>query len=249
MRTFTILADFQKVKTIFWGHKPQTPGTLQVRFSNRMKGNWALPHPSRNFDIAAGAGCFVSRLKTSTVIRPRRKNAVGSSSSEKSVKKICDEPQSGSFARIGALLFVLWSVLHVWVGYAGLRKYLTQGTPGLWNLLIGGVNVPRAAFQHSTDTVTVYAQGQLLLNFCIDVGGYGVLGLFVAWMIWTRCSWTGYFIGLVVIGIADLTFLFAMVTSGVIESNAGSVGGPVIWFVAVAITPFGLPKFRKNPQS
>jgi len=31
-----------------------------------------------------------------------------------------------------------------------------------------------------------------------------------------------------------------MVVPGVIELNVGTVGGPVIWFVAVVLTPFGL---------
>ena len=69
--------------------------------------------------------------------------------------------------------------------------------------------------------------------------------LFVAWLILKRASWTGYLLGLLVIGIADLTFLFAMVVPGVIELNAGSVGGPVIWFIAVVLTPFGLPAWRR----
>ena len=155
--------------------------------------------------------------------------------------------KAGISAKIGAMLFVMWSLLHIGVGYAGIRPYLTAGTPGLWNMFIGGIHAPRAAFQHATDPDTAYAQSQLLLNFCIDVGGYGVLGLFVAWMICTRASWIGFFIGLFVIGIADLTFLFAMVTPGVIELNAGSVGGPVIWFLAVVITPFGLPALRRSP--
>ena len=68
----------------------------------------------------------------------------------------------------------------------------------------------------------------------------------MAWLILKRASWTGYLLGLVVIGIADLAFLFAMVVSGVIELNAGSVGGPVIWFVAVILTPFGLPKLNRQ---
>ena len=72
-----------------------------------------------------------------------------------------------------------------------------------------------------------------------------MLGFFVAWMILKRASWTGYLIGLLVIGIADLSFLFALVVVGVIELNAGTVGGPVLWFLAVLITPFGLPAWRK----
>ena len=149
-------------------------------------------------------------------------------------------------AKVGAGLFVLWGVLHVWVGAEGVRQYLTAGTPGLWGLLTGGHAVPRAAFVHATDPVTLFAQGQLVLNFCLDVGGYGVLGFFVAWLILKRASWTGYLIGLAVIGVADLAFLFALVVPGVIELSAGTIAGPVLWFLAVAITPFGLPARRRD---
>lgn len=151
---------------------------------------------------------------------------------------------SGTAAKAGALLFLLWSVLHIWVGFEGIHQYLTQGTPGLWNLVIGGSLVPRSAFQHTPDATTAFAQGQLLLNFCIDVGGYGVLGLVVAWLIWTQASWLGYFLGVAIIGIADMTFLLAMVTSGVIAFSVESISGPVIWFLAVLITPFGLPMLK-----
>jgi hypothetical protein len=148
-------------------------------------------------------------------------------------------------AKIGAYVFMLWSVLHVWVGIEGVHQYLNGGTTGLWNMLIGGSAVPRSAFIHATDPATLVAHGQLMLNFCIDVGGYGVLGFFVAWLIQQRASWVGYFLGLIVIGIADLAFLFAMVVPGVIELNAGTIGGPVLWCIAIVITPFGLPKLSK----
>jgi len=154
-------------------------------------------------------------------------------------------PTSGTAAKIGAVLFLLWGVLHIWVGYEGIHQYLVGGAQGQWNMVIGGSHAPRDAFIHATDAITARAHGQLLLNFCIDVGGYGVLGLAVAWLFWARASWVGYFIGLVAIGICDLTFLFVLVTPGIIELNAGTVGGPVLWFLAIAITPFGLPSLRK----
>jgi len=89
--------------------------------------------------------------------------------------------------------------------------------------------------------LTANVHAHIILNFCLDVGGYGVLGLFVAWMIWKQGSWVGYLVGLIVIGIGDLAFLFVQVVPGIIERNAGTIGGPVLWFLAVAITPFGLP--------
>ena len=71
-----------------------------------------------------------------------------------------------------------------------------------------------------------------------------MLGLFVAWLIWTQASWLGYVLGVVVIGICDLTFTFAMVLSGVIEPNVPTIAGPIIWILAVIITPFGMPSWK-----
>ena len=88
----------------------------------------------------------------------------------------------GRAAKVGAAMFVLWSVLHIWVGFEGLQQYMTGETRAQWNMVIGGAKAPLQAFQHTMDPVTAHAQSQLLINFCIDVGGYGVLGLFVAWI-------------------------------------------------------------------
>ena len=152
------------------------------------------------------------------------------------------KPKVGMAGKIGASLFVLWGILHVWVGAEGLHQYLVGDANDMWSMLIGGRAVPKAAFQTTTDAVTAFAQKQLILNFCIDVGGYGVLGLAIAYLIWKRASWAAYFLGVFIIGIADLAFLFSMVTTGVIELNAGTIGGPVIWLFAIAITPWGMPK-------
>jgi hypothetical protein len=72
------------------------------------------------------------------------------------------------------------------------------------------------------------------------VSGYGVLGLYVAYRLYTEASWEAYFLGLFLIGYCDLAFTFLLLLSGVIKMDAGSVGGPVIWVLAVGITPFGL---------
>ena len=145
-------------------------------------------------------------------------------------------------AKIGAGLFRLWSILHIYVGVAGAVEYFTGNISSQWTMLIGGANAPVSGFQFPTDALTANAQSHLILNFCLDVGGYGVLGVIVAWMIWRRASWTGFLIGLVAIGIADLGFLFAMVTSGIIVANVATVAGPIIWFLAVLVTPFGMPR-------
>ena len=78
------------------------------------------------------------------------------------MKQINNQFVVGTAAKIGSLLFLLWGVLHVWVGFEGIHQYLTNGTQGLWNVVIGGVNAPRAVFQHAADAVTAHARG----NYC-----------------------------------------------------------------------------------
>ncbi len=154
------------------------------------------------------------------------------------------ERRVGSAAKLGAALFALWGVLHVWVGVEGARQYLIGGTRALWTMFLGGPNAPIGGYQHPVDAVTATVQGHLALNFALDVGGYGLLGLAVAWMIGRHGSWAAYLIGVVVIGVADLAFLFTQVTPGLIAANAGTIGGPVIWALACAVTPFGLTSHR-----
>ena len=148
--------------------------------------------------------------------------------------------------KIGSILFLIWGVLHLYVGVAGVVAYAAGDLKALWTMLLGGANAPVAQFQVPTDAVTAHAQAQLILNFVIDVGAAGVLGFFVAWILWNSGSWTGYLIGLVVIGIIDNAFLFAMVVPGIIVGDLATWGGPLIWLAACIVTPFGLTRRGKR---
>ena len=142
--------------------------------------------------------------------------------------------------KAGALLFALWGLLHIWVGFEGTTRFLSGDIKYFWQMVIGGSASPTSSFVYPFEPTTVFANRHLLENFVVDVAGYGVLGFFVAWGLWTKSSWFAYLIGFIAIGIADLTFLFVMVLSGVTELNFASLAGPAIWVLAVAITPFGL---------
>ena len=112
-------------------------------------------------------------------------------------------------------------------------------------MLLGGVNGSKEIFQFASDPMTSTIHSTLLINFCLDVGGYGVLAIFLSWMLWKQGSWLAYWITLLVIGIGDLAFLFNMLLSGIIELNVGTIGGPVLWFIVISITPFGLIKVKR----
>jgi hypothetical protein len=159
-----------------------------------------------------------------------------------------DTGKTGAAAKAGAGLFLLWSILHIWVGFEGIHQFVGGNVGSFWGMLAGGENAPRNLVQIPADPVTVKVHLYTLLNFTVDVGGYGVLGLVVAWLIWKQASWLGYLIGLVIIGICDLTFTFAMLLSGVIEPSLPTISGPVIWLMAVIATPFGLPSLKGVPR-
>lgn len=150
---------------------------------------------------------------------------------------------------VGALLFLIWGILHIWVTYDGWEQWANGGAPAQLNALSGGAKVPKGSIKVS-DKTSQYALSSLVLNFVNDVGGYGVLGFYVAYKIFTQASWEAYFLGFFIIGIADLSFLFLMVIPAeVIELSFPVLLGPAIWFIAILITPLGLPygqKAKKN---
>ncbi len=152
-------------------------------------------------------------------------------------------------AKVGASLFGLWGILHLWVGYEGLRQYIASPAKGQWKMFIGGSKAPVDAFTFPNDPVTAHVHANLILNFCIDVSGYGALGIIVSWLLFKRGSWLAYFLGVFLIGICDGSFTILQLTSGIIAVSIPSVSGPIIWLLAALVTPFGLPVPRMGAAS
>ncbi len=111
-------------------------------------------------------------------------------------------------------------------------------------MFIGGSRAPSGGFAFPTGAETMHVHADLSLNFCIDVAGYGVLAIVVSWLLFRRASWTAYFLGVFMVGIADVSFTFLQLASGIIAISLPSVSGPVIWLIAAAVTPFGMPVIR-----
>ncbi len=152
----------------------------------------------------------------------------------------------GLAAKLGSILFLVWSVLHIYVGIAGILAFFGGTTDTQFQMLFSGTNAPWSAIHLPTDGVTRNALSHLFGNFVVDVGGYGILGLLVSWLIFKQGSWLGYFLGVFLIGISDLAFTLFMVVPGIISFNWESISGPVIWLIAVILTPFGLPRRRAS---
>lgn len=153
-------------------------------------------------------------------------------------------PTLRPLGKLGAGLFALWGLLHLWVGYQGTVLYFSSPAQEQWRMFIGGAKAPFSAFQFPHDPVTTHVHANFLLNFCYDVAGYGLLGLFVSWLLFRRASWIAYLMGTLLVGICDMSFTFLQMTSGIIQLNVPTVSGPIIWLFAVVITPFGMPRWQ-----
>ena len=161
--------------------------------------------------------------------------------------KIENQNKLNTAIKIGSIAYVIWGVLHIYVGYIGVSQYISDPNKGLWSALIGGENMPIDKFQFASDPMTLKVTANFILNFCLDVAGYGLLGILLGVMLWKFTKpWLAYFIGLFIIGLADLSFLFLQVTPGHIKGDLGTYGGPILWFIAVVVLPFGLPKFKRK---
>ena len=80
----------------------------------------------------------------------------------------------GMSAKIGAMFLLLWGILHIWVGAEGIHQYLGGDIQSQWKMLLGGVNGSKETFQFAIDQMTSTIHSRLLINFCLDVGGYWV---------------------------------------------------------------------------
>lgn len=159
--------------------------------------------------------------------------------------EVTNQKKINNALRIGSIAYIVWGILHIYVGFIGVSQYILDPNKGLWSALIGGEKMPVDKFQFATDPMTLQVTANFILNFCLDVAGYGILGILLGVMLLKNIKpWLAYFIGFFIIGLADLSFLFLQVTPGHIKGDWGTYGGPILWFVAIVVLPFGLPKFK-----
>ena len=150
------------------------------------------------------------------------------------------------FVNFGLISLVCWAIVHLLFGFDGLIQFLSGDLHHQWNILLGGINGQEAIFQYPSNPQTVNIHRHLLLNFCIEMGAYGLLSLGLAYAIFKNHSWRAYFVFLIVVGIAELAFFFNLVTTGIIILNAGTLLGPILWLLAVVFIPAGMIKPAKN---
>jgi hypothetical protein len=118
------------------------------------------------------------------------------------------------FARIGAVLYILWGVLHIVAAYKvytlgqTLEQGMVQGRiyQGAWNLLF-----------------------------------FALFGIVVAVLYNWKNSKFGYWLNLIVVSVGDIGFIVAILLPGYLPFFPGSLG-PIIWLLALAFSTLGILK-------
>jgi hypothetical protein len=107
-------------------------------------------------------------------------------------------------------------------------------------MMVGGETVSKNDLKLPKDDKTMLVINNLFLNFVTNIGSSGILAIIVAYMLWNGInSWIAYLIGVLCIGIVDLAFVWFMDLSGIIKQSFPVIVGPLLWVLAVIITPIG----------
>lgn len=139
--------------------------------------------------------------------------------------------------KAGAAVYVLWGVLHVWVGLDSLNRLWTGGSRKMLERYGSGLEagvitdpgnfVSNIVAQHSANLVLL-----------------GLLSIIVAATLIWRQEKMGFWLNLVILGIADAAFVFALLLPGYILVKDG-LPGPILFVVAATLT--GLGFFAPKP--
>ena len=125
------------------------------------------------------------------------------------------------FAKLGAVTYVLWGLLHiqaarlVYMLGQTLEPSMVQGRiyQGAWNLLF-----------------------------------FALFGIVVAILLNWKNSRLGYWLNLVVISAADIGFIVAILMPGYVPLIPGGIG-PLLWVLALVFSTLGILKTSRAPSA
>ncbi|PHS79156.1 MAG: hypothetical protein COB59_03155 [Rhodospirillaceae bacterium] len=141
--------------------------------------------------------------------------------------------------KIGAVLYVLWGVLHIYFGVWMLYALNTEGAAAV--IAIVGSGVPASTLPQSLDPVTAATIGQHAWNIL----WFGIFATVVGGLLNWKNSVAGYWANLVVVSAADAGFAVAIMIPGYI-AMADGIEGPLLWIPAIIFSTIGILKNRKT---
>lgn len=122
-------------------------------------------------------------------------------------------------AKIGAIAYALWSLLHIVLGVTRLNERIADGT--------------------LAEATGRLAQGHWTLIYL------GVFGLILSWFNWQNNK-TAYWVAAFIISAEDIGFLLFPVWQGGTGFPASTIG-PALWLIGLAFTSFAYTRQKTAP--
>lgn len=119
--------------------------------------------------------------------------------------------KSNLFAKLGAVAYVLWGLLHL--------------------------NAARLVWQAGQGLETGFIQGRVL-QLSWDLLFFATFSIVVALAMNWKNSRCGYWLNLVVVSAADIGFILFVLLPGHVPMNPAALG-PIIWILAVVFSTLG----------
>lgn len=136
--------------------------------------------------------------------------------------------KANKLARAGAIMYVLWGILHIVVGAIPLISLLNRGPAAMfsfYNLEIDPVAVG-AQWQHAANLVAEHA---------LELIAFGIMAIIVAVALNWQNDPLGFWLNFIVLGIVDLAFVFSEMVPGYV-SVGQTIIGPVLYVLGAVLT-------------
>ena len=128
--------------------------------------------------------------------------------------------RSNLFAKIGAVAYVLWGLLHL--------------------------KAAQLVWQAGQAMEAGYIQGRVL-QLSWDLLVFAMIGIAVAIGMNWKNSRCGYWLNLVIISAADIGFILFVLLPGHVPMNPGALG-PFLWSLAVVVTTRGYRQANRQAE-
>ncbi|WP_199611835.1 hypothetical protein [Flocculibacter collagenilyticus] len=137
--------------------------------------------------------------------------------------------------KLSAFFFFLWGLLHFLVGYPALL-YPFEGTNVVLDVFkINAVGNEGAAMKAAFTNATY-----LGLNFLINLMAFGLLGMWLGFLMWKeRYVSLSYRLSLVILGIVDIAFIGCMVITE-ISPLSEAIWGPLLYVLGAVFGWYGV---------
>jgi hypothetical protein len=142
-----------------------------------------------------------------------------------------DRP-SNRFNQIGAGLFIIWGVIHIWVGGSALLDFFTSGPAEMFTQ-------SEIYLEPSEIDATLTHVGNVMAHYYFDIAGLGILAIIVAaTLVWENDP-LGMWINSIILGITDFAFVYLQIVPGY-QPFFPQILAPIIYVLAVIFAVVGL---------